>query len=179
MTERYNPVTILLHWGTALFIFAAFPLGIYMADLELSPTKLQLFSYHKWLGVTVFFLVAVRLGWRAGHPAPAPIAGMPRWQEVSSVAIHHLLYLFMIVVPISGWLMSSAKGFQTVWFGILPLPDLLHKNKELGDLLEEVHGFLAFSMGLLIAVHFAAALKHQLIDKDGLMMRMSLRPDRK
>jgi cytochrome b561 len=178
MSERYNPVSILLHWAVALLIFAAFPLGMYMADLELSPTKLQLFSYHKWIGVTVFALVAVRLAWRAGHPPPPPIAGMPRWQEISSVAIHHLLYLLMIVVPISGWLMSSAKGVQTVWFGVLPLPDLLQKDKELGSLLEDVHQLLAFSMAFLVAIHFAAAIKHQFIDKDGLMLRMSLRPEK-
>jgi cytochrome b561 len=178
MSERYNPVSILLHWAVALLIFAAFPLGMYMADLELSPTKLQLFSYHKWIGVTVFALVAVRLAWRAGHPPPPPIAGMPRWQEISSVAIHHLLYLLMIVVPISGWLMSSAKGVQTVWFGVLPLPDLLQKDKELGSLLEDVHQLLAFSMASLVAIHFAAAIKHQFIDKDGLMLRMSLRPEK-
>jgi cytochrome b561 len=178
MTERYNPITILLHWAVALLIFAAFPIGLYMADLELSPTKLQLFSYHKWLGVTVCFLAAVRLGWRAGHPPPPPIAGMPRWQEVSSVAIHHLLYLFMLIVPITGWLMSSAKGYQTVWFGIIPLPDLVQKNKELGELLEGVHESLAYVLALLIVIHVAAAIKHQFIDKDGLMLRMSLRPEK-
>ena len=173
MMERYNNVQIALHWLIALLIFATFPLGLYMVDLKLSPTMLKLFSYHKWMGVTIFFLVAVRLAWRATHPVPPPIAGMPRWQEIVSVATHHTLYLLMVVIPLSGWLTSSADGYQTVWFGIVPLPDLLDKNKELGDTLGAVHEYLNWAMLALVGLHAAAALKHQFIDKDGLLQRMN------
>ncbi|MDQ5879504.1 MAG: hypothetical protein QG638_2240, partial [Pseudomonadota bacterium] len=85
---------------------------------------------------------------------------------------HHLLYLLMIAIPLSGWLMSSAKGFQTVWFGVLPLPDLLDKNKELGDLLQAVHKFLNYSLAGLVLAHAGAALKHHLIDRDDVLARM-------
>jgi cytochrome b561 len=173
MTERYNNVHIALHWLIALMIFITFPLGLYMADLKPSPTMLKLFSYHKWIGVTIFFLVAIRLAWRRTHPVPPPIAGMPRWQEIASIAIHHTLYLLMVIIPLSGWLMSSADGYQTVWLGIVPLPDLLDKNKELGDTLGEVHEFLNWTMLVLVGLHAAAAIKHQFIDKDGLMQRMN------
>ena len=173
MTERYDNVQIALHWLIALLIFAAFPLGIYMADLKPSPATLKLFSYHKWLGVTIFFLVAIRLGWRASHPVLPPIAGIPRWQEITSIAIHHSLYLLMVVIPLSGWLMSSAAGYPTVWLGLVQLPDLLDKNKELGETLGEIHETLNLIMLALVVVHAAAAIKHHFIDKDGLLQRMN------
>jgi len=172
---RYDRFAIALHWAVALLIFIAFPLGLYMHELPLSPYKLKLYSYHKWMGVTVFVLAGLRLAWRATHRPPAPVAGMPRWQEIASAATHHLLYLLMFAVPFSGWLMSSASGFQTVWFGVLPLPDLLSKDKALADALKEVHEALNYGLLLLVAMHIAAALKHQFIDKDGLMQRMSPR----
>ncbi len=78
----------------------------------------------------------------------------------------------MLAMPLSGWLMSSAKGFQTVWFGILPIPDLLEKNKELGAQLAEVHAALAILFILTLLAHIAAALKHHFIDKDDILTRM-------
>ncbi|MFY9329671.1 MAG: cytochrome b [Georgfuchsia sp.] len=172
MMERYNPVSITLHWLIALLIFSTFPLGLYMADLPLSPQKLQYFSWHKWAGVTIFLLVLIRILWRIGHKPPAPVP-MPRWQRQASAAVHYLLYVFMFIIPLSGWLLSSAKGMQTVWFGVLPLPDLVAKNKELGDTLEDIHETLNYGMLLLFGIHLAAALKHQFIDKDHLLSRMN------
>lgn len=172
MTQRYTLTAMGLHWLMAVLIFAIFPLGIYMHDLPLSPAKLQLYSYHKWIGVTIFLLVLVRLLWRATHKPPALPFGMPRWQEWASGAVHGLLYLLMLVMPVSGWLMSSAKGFKTVWFGIVPLPDLVAKDKALGELLGEVHEVLSFTLALLIVLHVAAALKHHFVERDDVLRRM-------
>jgi cytochrome b561 len=169
---RYTHTAIALHWLIALMLFGLFGLGLYMAELPLSPTKLKLYSYHKWAGVTVFLLALVRLGWRVTHVPPALPAGMPAWQLKAAAAGHHLLYLLMLIVPLSGWLMSSAKGFQTVWFGVLPLPDLLPKDKAMGDALHEVHELLNFLFMAVVAGHIAVALKHQYIDRDGLLSRM-------
>jgi cytochrome b561 len=171
---RYTRTAIALHWLMALLIFSAFPLGVYMHDLPLSPTKLQLFSYHKWIGITILLAAAARLAWRFTHPAPAML-DMPRWQQVAAHGIHHLLYLLLFAVPLSGWLMSSAKGFQTVWFGVLPLPDLVGKNKELGDLLKEVHEMLNFGLLLLVGAHIAGALKHHFVERDDTLRRMTFR----
>ncbi len=178
-TTGYTRTAIALHWLVALLIFSLFPLGIYMADLPFSPGRLKLYSYHKWLGVTVFLLALARLAWRLKHPAPPPPAGQPAWQRVAAVAIHHLLYVLIIAVPISGWLMSSAKGFQTVYLGILPLPDLLAKDKALGDALLLVHQILNFTLGTLVITHLTAALKHHLVDRDEVLARMIPLLDRK
>ena len=178
-TIGYTRTAIALHWLIALLIFSAFPLGIYMADLPFSPGRLKLYSYHKWIGVTVFLLALSRLAWRWTHPAPPPPAGMPAWQRIASVAAHHLLYVLILAVPISGWLMSSAKGFQTVYLGIIPLPDLLAKDKEIGDTLATVHQVLNFTMAALVITHVAAALKHYVVDRDEVLGRMIPLLDRK
>lgn len=171
MSARYTTTAIVLHWLMALLIFAVFPLGLYMHDLKLSPTKLQLYSYHKWIGMTLLLLAVLRMLWRIAHKPP-PSVTMARWQKRASSAVHALLYALLLFVPLSGWLMSSAKGVQTVWFGLLPLPDLVEKNKLLGQLLGSVHENLNYLLLLLVLVHIAAALKHRYIDRDEVMNRM-------
>jgi cytochrome b561 len=169
---RYTSTAISLHWLMALALVAAFGLGLYMTGLPFSPDKLRLYSWHKWAGVTIFLLVLLRLAWRATHRPPAPPLGMPVGQRHAAAAVHGLLYALMVVVPLSGWLMSSAKGVQTVYFGLLPLPDLLAKDKELGDLLATVHQALNFTMAGLVLAHANVAIKHHLIDRDNVLVRM-------
>jgi cytochrome b561 len=143
-----------------------------MSDLLLSPRKLQLYSYHKWIGITVLLLVVLRLLWRATHRPPPLLPGMPRWQEIAAHGVHHGLYLLMLAVPLTGWLMSSALGFPVVWFGVLPLPDLIGKDKALGEALKEVHETLNYALLALVLAHVAGAIKHQLMDRDGTLARM-------
>jgi cytochrome b561 len=170
--ERYSNTAIALHWLIALLIFVAFPLGLYMSDLQLSPTKLQLFSYHKWIGITVLILAVVRLGWRVTHTPPALPDSIAKLQQIASNIVHGFLYVLLFVIPFSGWLMSSAKGFKTVLFGVLPLPDLIGKDKELGKLLELVHQSLNYVLLLLVVLHVAALIKHRFIDRDEVLTRM-------
>jgi cytochrome b561 len=176
---RYTATAIALHWLMAVLILGSFGVGLYMSDLPLSPTKLQIYSWHKWAGVTAFLLVLLRIVWRATHVPPPLPAAMPRWQQLAAHGGHALLYLLMIAIPLSGWLMSSAKGFQTVYFGVLPIPDLLAKNKELGDVLKGVHETLNFLMIAIVVGHVGAALKHHFIDRDDILTRMAPRHSRK
>ncbi|MCR4298569.1 MAG: cytochrome b [Gallionella sp.] len=173
MTNHYTRTAITLHWAIALLIFAAFPLGVYMHELPLSPDKLRLYSYHKWIGASIFLLAVLRVTWRTTHRPPPLPDSMPRWEKLAANTVHYLLYALIFAVPLSGWLMSSAKGVQTVWFGVLPLPDLLAKDKELGDLLKEVHESLNFVLLGLVLAHIGAALKHHhFIERDGILARM-------
>jgi cytochrome b561 len=169
---RYTGVAIALHWLIALAIFGAFGVGLYMVDLPFSPAKLKIYSWHKWAGVTIFALVVLRCIWRLTHATPALPDSTPAWQRHVANVTHVLLYVLIFIIPISGWLMSSAKGFQTVYFGVLPLPDLLDKNKELGDTLATVHQYLNFTMIAIVLLHAGAALKHHFIDKDDILRRM-------
>jgi cytochrome b561 len=172
MTDQYTRTAVTLHWLIALLIFAAFPLGLYMHDLQLSPHKLHMYSYHKWIGVTVFLLAVIRLTWRTTHRPPAMPDTMQNWEKFAAESVHYLLYAMIFVIPISGWLMSSAMGFQTVWFEVLPLPDLVHKNKELADVLHEVHEMLNYLMLGLVFAHVGASLKHHFIERDDVLIRM-------
>ena len=174
MTVRYTRTAKALHWLMAILFFGLLALGFYMHDLPLSPEKLKLYSWHKWAGVTAFLLVWFRLFWRVTHRPPALPDTMPRVMQFAAHAGHFVLYALMLAIPLSGWLMSSAKGFQTVWFGVLPIPDLLGKNKELGDLLQTVHMSLNLLFVAVIAGHIGAALKHHFIDKDDILTRMLL-----
>ena len=171
-TANYTSTAKAIHWLMAVLLIGLLALGFYMHDLPLSPEKLKLYAWHKWAGVSAFLLVLVRLAWRIGHPPPALPASMSRPMQLAAHAGHGLLYVLMIAIPLTGWLMSSAKGFQTVWFGVLPIPDLLGKDKETGELLALVHKSLNLLFVAVILGHVGAALKHHFIDKDGLLDRM-------
>lgn len=168
---RYTSTAIVLHWLLALAIVCAFGVGLYMADLPFSPLRLKLFNWHKWAGIGILALSALRLLWRLTHRPPADLP-MPAWQASAAHAMHGLLYLAFFAVPLLGWAYSSAKGYPIVWFGVLPLPDLMPVNKEIAESIKELHGLAAWGLIGLVALHVAAALKHQFIDKDGLISRM-------
>ncbi len=170
--NRYTATAKSLHWLMALMIIGLFALGLTMKELPLSPAKLQLYSWHKWAGVTVFVLLLVRAAWRITHRPPPLPWQMSRLQQQAAHAGHLALYLLMLAIPVSGWLMSSAKGYQTVWFGLLPIPDLVGKDKALGDLLGEAHALLNWTLAAVLVAHVAAALKHHLIDRDDVLSRM-------
>ena len=170
---RYTPIAIALHWLLALAIVGAFCVGLYMADLPFSPTRLKLYNWHKWAGVTILALSALRLLWRLTHRPPADLP-MPAWQARAAHATHGLLYVLFFAVPLLGWGYSSAAGFPIVWFGVLPLPDFVPKDKALADTLKELHKFAAYGLGLLVLAHVAGALKHRFIDRDGLLARMGI-----
>ncbi len=157
--RRYTGVAIALHWLIAAAILCTFLLAQYMTELQLSPAKLKLYSYHKWIGVKIFL-------------PPPPPASMPPWQHNAARIAHFFLYALTLAIPVSGWLMSSASGFQVVYLGLLPIPDLLAKNKAMADQLKQLHEALNWLMLLVVALHAAAALKHHLVDRDDVLRRM-------
>lgn len=173
-TQRYALPAVALHWLIALLIFAGFGLGQYMTDLALSPEKLRLYSWHKWLGVTIFGLVLIRVLWRLAHPPPALPPGMAAWQRRAAAASHLLLYGLMLAIPLSGWLYSSASGVPTVLYGWWRLPDLLSRDAETAAVLKLIHVSLNNALAALVLLHVAAAIKHQWVDRDGLLSRMSI-----
>ncbi|WP_321287743.1 cytochrome b [Alcaligenes phenolicus] len=171
--QRYTRVACILHWLMALALTALVTVGYTMKTLPLSPLKLQVYSWHKWAGISLLVLVILRLLWRLFNRPPALPPGMSALSRALAHCGHAALYLLMIGIPLTGWLMSSAKGFQTVWFGVIPLPDLVSKDKPLGELLVQVHIFLNYALIAMVSLHILAALKHQFIDRDGLLGRIT------
>jgi cytochrome b561 len=171
-SSRYSATAIGLHWLMAVLLATLFCVGLYMRQLALSPWKLHVYSWHKWAGVSALALLLVRLAWRARHQPPELPAAMPPAARLAAHAGHGLIYVLVTAIALTGWLMSSAKGFQTVYLGILPIPDLLDKDKALGDALQQVHQALNFLLAVLVAGHAGAAIKHHLVDKDDVLTRM-------
>jgi cytochrome b561 len=172
MNLRYTRTAIFLHWLVAVGLIGTFALGFYMHDLSLSPNKLKLYSWHKWAGTTLLALIIARLAWRLTHRAPGFPQSMGRTARVAAHAGHWLLYGLMLAIPFSGWLMSSAQGFQVVWFGVVPLPDMVSKDAALGALLKDVHVVLNYTLLVAVIGHAAMALHHHFIKKDRVLTRM-------
>ena len=168
---RYSTPAMALHWLLALALLTSFGVGLYMADLPVSPQRLKLYNWHKWAGVTILLLSAVRLAWRLTHRPPAELPA-PAWQQRAAHWTHRTLYLLFFAVPLAGWAYSSAAGFPVVWFGVLPLPDFVSADKVLAEAIKPLHGALAWALAALAGVHIGAALKHHFIDRDGLLTRM-------
>lgn len=173
----YDGVIIGLHWLLALLITASFGQGLYMIDLPVSPLRLKLYNWHKWAGVSILALSAVRVFWRWRHPTPAlpgDVAGaMPPWQHTLLHATHRAMYLLFFIVPLAGWAYSSAAGFPVAWFGVLLLPDFMPVSRELAeDVLRPLHAGSAFALAGLVVLHLAAVLKHQWIDGADMLGRM-------
>jgi cytochrome b561 len=176
--SHYSNPAIALHWILAALIAGNLAFGLYAVSLPLSPQKLRLFSYHKWIGVTVLILAAARLLWRIGFPPPALPATMKPWEKRLANASHALLYVLFFAAPVTGWLFSSAAGFQTVYLGLLPIPDLVARNRELADVLRMMHRWINYTMAAVIVLHTAAALKHHFVDRDDVLRRMLPFPNR-
>ena len=171
MPQRYRWPTIGLHWLTLLLIVAAYIIMTILQDMSLSPQKLKLYSWHKWVGITVLFLLPLRLLMRFFDPLDHR-AGLTALEVKASSAVHGAIYLLLFAVPMFGWLHSSAAGFPVVWLSVLPLPDLVGRDKALAELFKELHEGSVNLLIVLVVLHAAAALYHHHIRRDGVLARM-------
>jgi len=169
---RYSRVAILLHWTGALAIVAGASLGLTMTELPFSPAKLRYYAWHKWIGITIFLLATMRLLWRASVPPPPFPASMRQAEVTAARVVHALLYVLMLAIPLSGWIYSSATGVSVSYLNLVPLPNLVAKDKALADTLLTVHQALNALLAVTLLLHVGAAIKHQWIDRDGVMSRM-------
>jgi len=171
VSQRYDNIAIAFHWLLALMLIGSFGVGLYMSGLPFSIQRVKLFNYHKWAGMTILGLTLLRLLWRLSH-APPPEAAGPRWQQRAAKATHAAMYLLCLAIPMVGWAYSSAAGFQIVVYGVLPMPNLLMVDPDLAEAIKPWHGWLAYALAALVALHVAAGLKHHFVDRDGLLQRM-------
>lgn len=176
----YSRVAMLLHWGIAAAILGQMALGLYMVRLPAgSMSQFENFQLHKSIGITILLLTGVRILWRLGHRPPPLPAQMPRWERAAATASHHLLYLFMVVLPLTGWAIVSASplNLPTMLYGRVPWPHIpglqqVADRRAVAEGFSEAHEILAVLMLGLVALHVAAALRHHLLLKDDILMRM-------
>jgi len=175
---HYTRTAVALHWLIAGLIIAALFMGWTMTGMAISPQRLKAYNYHKWVGVTVLLLAILRVAWRLKQPAP-PLLPMPVLQRFAAHAGHLLLYLLMLVMPVTGWVYSNAAGYPVVYLGRFPLPNLVGRDHALALQWVRVHHVLAFVFAAVIIGHILAALYHHLVMRDGTLRRMLTwrRPD--
>ncbi len=170
--DRYGAVAVLLHWLMALLIIALLVVGLYMVRIAFSAQKLALYGWHKEYGILVLFLVLLRIVWRITNRTPSLPLTVPLWQQLAAHAAHYAFYGFMIVIPLSGWFISSAAGLPVSFFGLFVLPDVVPVSKNLYVLFIAAHEWLSYALIAVICVHVAAALKHHFIDKDDVLRKI-------
>lgn len=170
--SRYGLVAQLFHWIIVALIITQFVLANKADDLPIGAAKLATLAQHKSVGVTILTLAVLRLLWRLSGATPALPASTPRWQNLGARATHFLLYALLLVIPVLGWLMSSARNFPVSWFGLITLPDLIGPDRAAYDFFHEAHEIAATTLAIVAIVHTLAALKHHFIDRDDVLRRM-------
>jgi len=168
--NQYGAVAQALHWLIALLIFWAIVLGLITEELPNSPEKIQLFVLHKSAGITVLFLVVVRLVWRFISPSP-PLDLAPKQEKLAHLG-HWGLYALMISLPLSGWLMNSAAGYPFAWFNLVSVPHIPGVAKSSKELFSQLHGLLFYVIAAMIIGHVAMLLVHRFAHGQNLLPRM-------
>ena len=168
---RYTPTAVALHWLLAILLIGMIGVGWTMVSIEDEPGSGLFFSLHKSVGIFIFALVAGRVIWRLGHPPATLPVSVPAWQETASRVSHRLLYATMIAMPLLG-LMGSAFSKSGIEFFGLSVPRAVAPNHDLAEALFTAHSVVAWVLVALIAVHVLAALKHLIVDRDGVFQRM-------
>jgi cytochrome b561 len=169
---RYGVVAQLFHWTIVGLIIVQFVLANMADRLPLGSAKVAVLARHKSFGITILALVLLRLIWRWSNTVPAEPLDIRRWQRIAARVSHIGLYVLLLVTPVVGWLMSSARNFPVSWFGLMTLPDFIAPSRPAYDFLHETHELLAMTLFCLALLHIAAALKHHFIDKDNVLRRM-------
>jgi len=168
---QFGWISIGFHWIMALLIVVMLTVGIYMTRIPFSLSKLKLYGIHKEIGMLILFLVVLRLSWRLANITPT-LENLPSWEEWSAKAMHYLLYCFMFLMPITGWLVTSSAGLPVSFFGLFTIPIIISPNPDVQTVVTDIHQWLAYSLIAMIGLHSAAALKHHFIDKDSILRRM-------
>jgi cytochrome b561 len=171
--RRYDKVAITLHWLVAIGVFVMIGLGWYMTGIPKgTPQRAFFFNLHKSIGVTLGIIVLVRVLWRWNHRPPALPAGTASWVVNASRLSHGLLYALLVLMPTVGFTASNFTKYGVTYFGLFKIGPLFAENKALYELFQGIHHAASEVLVIVIAIHIAGALKHLLIDRDGVFFRM-------
>lgn len=170
--DRYSAVSLTLHWGIAALVVLNLILIGQAEDAEREMRGFYM-MLHKSVGITILLLTLARIGWRLANPAIPLPAATPAWQKLAARASHVLFYALLLAIPVAGWASGSATGRQVILFDLVPWPNLpMPPDRDLARDIIDVHEALVKALYVLVALHVAAALKHQFINKDGVLARM-------
>lgn len=170
-SERWGALARLFHWAIVLMLLGQFIMAELAEDLPLGMEKIALLARHKSVGITILLLAVLRLGWRALNPTPRAPTGAP-WEHALARGAHVALYGLLFAMPLSGWMMSSAKNYPVSWFNLLPLPNLVPVSESIYEFMHETHELLATALLVIAAAHVLGALRHHFIKRDDVLKRM-------
>jgi cytochrome b561 len=169
---RYSAPAQLFHWVIAALIVTQFVLARMQEHLPLGARKLGILARHKSVGMTILMLAILRLAWRLWHPAPPLPPKMRTFERRAARATHAAFYVLLFAMPLTGWMMSSAKNYSVSWFGLFTWPNLIGKNEQAFDFLRSTHDLLSDVLFAVAMLHILAALKHHFWDRDDVLVRM-------
>jgi cytochrome b561 len=170
--EGYGGGAILFHWITVTLVLLIIPIGLVMGNLDRGALQDTLFITHESLGLTIFALTVARLAWRWTHPTPEPSRDLSRIEVLASGVNHWLLYLVLLAMPVTGYLLVVLGGFPLTYFGLFAVPRLVAENKPLGEVADATHMALQYLVYVLVLMHVAAALHHHLMRRNDVLGRM-------
>ena len=169
-TRSWGTLSKALHWIIVLLIINQWVIAQWAESLT-GFAKLKTLGYHKSFGMTILMLAVIRLAWRWMNPVPVNMETKP-WERVLAKISHALLYGLIFAMPLTGWLMSSAKTYSVSWFNLFAFPNLVGKNDAVYDLTHDLHHLLFAVLVTVAALHITGALKHHFIDKNDVLKRM-------
>ena len=171
--SRFGLFSKLLHWAIALLILGLIWLGWYMVDLTYYDRWYNAsLHYHKSLGILALALALFKIGWQWHTPAPGPVAGLKTWEKTGAKLMHYVLWGMMLLIPVTGYLISTSAGKPIQLFNWFAIPAIVDVDEELRELAIDVHFYLAYATLFLAAGHAGAALKHHFINRDDTLKRM-------
>lgn len=171
-SRAWGSVAKVLHWSMLTLIVVQVSLGWAAEAWRLSPTKLNLFIWHKSTGILLLLLAILRIGWRLANPTPSSPDGLSGWERAAGAASHALLYVLIVAIPASGWVINSAANIPLNVFWLIPLPDITAPSKSLAELAARVHFGLYITLSVVLCLHIGAALRHHFFRHTDVLKRM-------
>lgn len=170
-TETYGSMAKTIHWLIFLMVTTLLIVGFFMGDIE-KPLRYTIYNIHKLAGITVLTIMIFRVYWTITNPKLSYSAELPAWQILAARTVHYILYALVILMPLSGWIMSTAAGHNPLLFGTsLTLP-FIPESKPLAKFFHKTHTVMAWTIIAMVSLHVLAALKHHFVNKDNVLKRM-------
>jgi cytochrome b561 len=168
---QYGTPAKAFHWLVVALLAVQYPIGWLMPDIHRGMQPGAGMTFHISFGIVILVLTALRLVWRLTHPV-APESSLPRWQRLSSEAVHWLLYVLVLATTLTGWLFASFRGWSISFFYLVPMPMLASDNAAAGRAIDGLHQAMEWSLLIVIGLHVVAALAHIFVYRDRVMQRM-------
>ena len=171
-TTYWGLISRLFHWLMAICILFTTGLGITMINVRLSPMKLEMFIVHKSIGIGLLIAVIARITWRLINATPQLPDSVSRTEARLARLWQVWMYLLLIAIPLSGWVINSAANFSLNWFGLFEVPAIVEPDLVIEEYAKRTHLFLLILFGLTLSVHIFAALRHHFIYRNDVLRRM-------